>query len=183
MRLAFALLLFVALSFAAPPPERRKTEVVKPTTPEQDRRANSAEVPEVYAINGKLERVVVLRFKFQADLLAGLERMIAEQKIKNAVVLSGIGSVRGSHYHVVSNRDFPSKNTFVKDEETPADIASINGYVINGKLHAHIVMTDADKAYGGHIEPGTQVFTFAVVTLGVFSNDVDLKRADDKTYR
>ena len=163
--------------------ERRKTEVVKPTTPEQDRKANSAEVPEVYAINGKLERVVVLRFKYQADLLAGIEKMIAEQKIKNAVVLSGIGSVRGSHYHVVSNRDFPSKNTFVKDEETPADIASINGYVINGKLHAHIVMTDADKAYGGHIEPGTQVFTFAVVTLGVFSDDVDLKRADDKTYR
>ena len=27
------------------------------------------------------------------------------------------------------------------------------------------------------------VFTFAIVTLGVLSDDIDLERADDKTYR
>ena len=28
-------------------------------------------------------------------------------KIKNAVILAGIGSVRNYHFHTVSNRDFP----------------------------------------------------------------------------
>jgi predicted DNA-binding protein with PD1-like motif len=43
--------------------------------------------------------VVVLRFKYQTDLLAGLEKMVKQQKIKNAVILSGVGSVRNYHIH------------------------------------------------------------------------------------
>ena len=104
--------------------------------------------------------------RYQADLLAGIEKIVKEQKIKNAVILSGIGSVRDYQVHSVSNREFPSKNTFVKDPSTPADIVSVNGYVVNGEVHAHMTMTDPDKAFGGHIEPDTHVFTFAAITLG-----------------
>jgi len=39
-----------------------------------------------------------------------------------------------------------------------------------------------DKAMAGHLEPGTTVFTFAIITIGVM-NDTDLARVDDKTYR
>ncbi len=163
--------------------QRSRTEVTKATTPQDDAKPNSDRVPAVYAINGQFERIVVLRFKYQADLLAGIEKMVREQKIRNAVFLSGIGSVRNYQIHSVSNRTFPSKNTFTKDATAPADIVSINGYVIDGKVHAHMTMTDADKAFGGHIEPDTNVFTFAIVTLGVFGEGVDLSRADDKTYR
>jgi predicted DNA-binding protein with PD1-like motif len=81
----------------------------------------------------------------------------------------------------VSNRTFPSKNIYSKDPTAPADIVSINGYVINGKVHAHMTLSNEEKAFAGHIEPGTNVFTFAIVTLGVFSGD--LSRVDDKTYR
>jgi hypothetical protein len=59
----------------------------------------------------------------------------------------------------------------------------MNGYIINGKVHAHLTMTDADRGFGGHLEPGTNVFTFAVVTVGVFGGNLDLSRVDDKTYR
>ena len=37
--------------------------------------------------------------------------------------------------------------------------------------------------FGGHLEPGTNVFTFAVVTLGVLPDNLDLSRLDDKDYR
>jgi predicted DNA-binding protein with PD1-like motif len=125
--------------------------------------------------------VVVLRFKYQADLLAGIEKMVKEQKIRNAVILAGAGSVRNYQVHSVSNRTFPSKNTFVQDPSAPADIVSMNGYVIDGRVHAHLTMANPDHAFGGHLEPGTNVFTFAIVTLGVF--DGDLSRVDDKNYR
>jgi predicted DNA-binding protein with PD1-like motif len=134
-------------------------------------------------MSGQFQRVVVLRFKYQADLLAGIEKMVKEQKIKNAVFLSGIGSVRNYHVHAVSNRTFPSKNVFVKDPTAPADIISINGYVIDGRVHAHMTLSNEDKAFGGHIEPNNNVFTFAIVTLGVFDNSVDLGKVDDKTHR
>ena len=163
--------------------QQTRTEVTKPTTPADDAKANSDKVPEVYAIRGQFDRVLVLRFKYQADLLGGLEAMVKQQKIRNAVILAGAGSVRNYHYHSVSNRTFPSKNIYVRDTTAPADIASMNGYVIDGRIHAHMTLTDADKAFGGHLEAGTTVFTFAVVTLGVFADGVDLSRVDDKTYR
>ena len=59
----------------------------------------------------------------------------------------------------------------------------MNGYVIDGRVHAYVTFSDADKAFGGHLEPGTSVFTFAVVTVGVLKNGVDFSRIDDKTYR
>jgi predicted DNA-binding protein with PD1-like motif len=159
------------------------TEIVRPTTPEQDARANSDDVPDVLAMEAKIERVVILRFKYQADLLAGIERAVRDKGIKNAVIISGIGSVRNFHVHSVSNRTFPSKNVFIKDAATPADIVSVNGYVIGGRVHAHLTMTDKDKAFGGHLEPGTNVFTFAILTLGVLPDSLDLSRLDDKTFR
>lgn len=177
----FLTLMALAVTMAMAQPV--KTEIVKATTPYHDTKPNSATVPEVYAMSGQFERIVVLRFKYQADLLAGMEKMVKEQKIRNAVILSGVGSVRNYHVHSVSNRDFPSKNVFIKDSTAPADIIGINGYVIDGRLHPHMTLSTGEYAFGGHIEPGNTVFTFAIVTLGVFGDGVDLSKVDDKTHR
>jgi len=64
-----------------------------------------------------------------------------------------------------------------------ADIAAMSGFVLNGRLHPHITLSNPDKAFGGHLEPGTNVFTFAVVTIGVLPDSLDLGRLDDKNYR
>jgi len=177
------LLIFFIAAAGVLPAQRTVKEITKATTVEDDSKPNSDKVPEVIAMSGQLQRVVVLRFKYQADLLAGIEKMVKEQKIKNAVFLSGVGSLRNYHIHSVSNREFPSKNIYVKDPGAPADIISINGYVIDGRVHAHMTLANEDKAFGGHIEPNNNVFTFAIVTLGVFDDAVDLSKVDDKTYR
>lgn len=181
MRVTCAVVLLLATVPCAAQLTRR--EVTKATTPAEDSRPNSPQVPDVYAISGQIQRVLILRFKYQTDLLAGLERMVREHKVRNAVILAGAGSVRGYHVHVVSNRVFPSKNLYVQDPTHPADIVAMNGYVIDGRVHAHITLANADKAFGGHLEPGTEVFTFAVVTLGILDDRLDLRRLDDKTYR
>jgi predicted DNA-binding protein with PD1-like motif len=163
--------------------QQTRQELTKATTPADDSKPNSASVPDVYAISGHFERIVVLRFKYQTGLLEGLEKMVREQKIQNAVILAGAGSVRNYHVHSVTNRTFPSKDTFVEDPTAPADLVGMNGYVIDGRVHAHVTLANPDHAFGGHLEPGTNVFTFAIVTLGVFEKGVDLGRIDDKTYR
>ena len=175
------LLLTAALALVA---QETRQEIVNPSaTPAADAKPNSAEVPDVYALSGRFERVVVLRFKYDVDLLAGIQKMVKQEHIRNAVILSGAGSVRGYHVHQVSNRTFPSKNTFVKNPTAPADLIGMNGYVINGSIHAHMTLANPDHAFGGHLEPGTNVFTFAIVTLGVLDGGVDLSRVDDKSYR
>jgi predicted DNA-binding protein with PD1-like motif len=164
--------------------QQTRREIVNASpSPADDAKPNSDKVPDVLAIAGKFDRVLVLRFKFNTDLLAGIEKMVKQEKIRNAVILAAAGSVRGYHVHQVSNRTFPSKNMYEKDPTAPADLISMNGYIIDGKVHAHMTLANPEKAFGGHLEPGTSVFTFAIVTVGVFDNTVDLSRVDDKTYR
>ena len=105
---------------------------------------------------GNFQRVVVLRFKYQTDLLAGIEKMVKEQNIRNAVILSAVGSVRNYQVHTVSNRTFPSKDTFVQDPTAPADLVSMNGYIIDGRVHAHMMLANPDRAFGGHSRTGHQ---------------------------
>lgn len=162
--------------------QTRRTIVNPSANPADDAKENSSAVPDVYALTGHFDRVVVLRFKYKADLLAGLEQMVKQEHIQNGVILSGAGSVRGYHMHQVSNRTMPSHDTFEKDPTQPADLVSMNGYVINGRIHAHMTLGTPEKAIAGHLEPGTTVFTFAIITIGVM-NDADLSRVDDKTYR
>ena len=176
------ILFFLAIAGVAAA-QTTRTEVTNATTQAEASIPNSNSVPDVYAIGGQFERIVVLRFKYQTDLLDGLERMVKEQKIRNAVIISGIGSVRSYHFHTVSNGTFPSKNVYVKNPDGPADITCMNGYVIDGRIHVHITMSDPYKAFGGHLESGTNVFTFAVVTLGIFKDGIDLSRSTTKNYR
>ena len=57
-----------------------------------------------------------------------------------------VGSLRGYEIHTVSNRDMPSEDTFVKNPTQPADLkVSMNGYVINGRIHAHMTIATPDK--------------------------------------
>jgi predicted DNA-binding protein with PD1-like motif len=177
------ILYFAAMAAALCADETRR-EIVNPSpTPDGDSKSNSDKVPDVYPIWGHLNRVVIFRFKNDADLLAGMEKMVKQEKIKNAVILSAAGSLKGYQVHQISNRDFPSKNVFVKDPTAPCDLISMNGYVINGRIHAHMTLATPDKAFGGHLEPGSTVFTFAIVTLGIMEDSVDLTKIDDKTYR
>lgn len=172
---ALVLLLLAAPAYA-------QVQVIQnPTTP-ADSKPNDPSVPDAYALSGQFERVVVLRMKNKSDLLRGLEDMVKQQGIKNGVILSGIGSLRGYHVHQINNRDFPTRNVFTKALDTPCDLVGMNGYVVNGVVHAHMMLGTGEKAINGHLEPGTEVFTYAIVTIGVM-NGTDLSRIDDKSYR
>jgi uncharacterized protein len=176
-------LLIVIFALALGAQETRREITNAAANPADDAKGLSEKVPDVYAIPTQFERVLILRFKFGADLLAGMEKMVKQEKIKNAVILSGAGSVRGYQLHQVSNRDFPSKNMFVTNPTAPADLISMNGYIIDGKIHAHVTLANPEKAFGGHLEPGTTVFTFGIVTLGVLKDGADFSHLDDKSYR
>jgi len=163
--------------------QQTRREVTNSSGTAADAKLNSPAVPDVYAIGTQFQKVLILRFRYDADLLAGLRNMVRQNKIQNAVILSGFGSVRGYQVHQVSNRTFPSKNMFVKDPTAPADILGMSGFVLNGRLHPHITLANPQGSFGGHLEPGTSVFTFAVVTLGVLPDNLDLSKLDDKDYR
>jgi predicted DNA-binding protein with PD1-like motif len=161
-----------------------QAQVVRHPATAEDRRPNDPKVPDSYVISGRFDRVLVLRAKNKTDLLTEMEKQVKAQNIKNAVILSGIGSVRGYRFHNVTGRDYPVPDMFVSAPNTPADFIGMNGYIVNGVIHAHIILALGDNkgtTVSGHLEKGTEVLTFGVVTVGVLNTD--LGRVDDLTYR
>ncbi len=138
--------------------------------------------PAVYTVRSQFERVVVVRLKNKTDILDGLRQAVAREKIKNAVILSGFGSVTNYHVHVVDNTTFPPHNAYMK-ESGPFDILTVSGMVMDGKVHPHITLASTKKTTGGHLEPGTNVFTFCVISLGVVGDSASLYRVDDFDWR
>jgi len=147
MRKLVVIAVFSSLAVA----QESRREITNPPNP-ADQKANSSQVPDAYAVTSQFERVLIFRFKYETDLLAGMEEMVKQNKIRNAVILSGAGSVKSYQVHQVSNRTFPSKNMYVKDPTAPADMIGMNGYIMNGKIHAHMTLATPDRAFGADVE-------------------------------
>jgi predicted DNA-binding protein with PD1-like motif len=134
-------------------------------------------VAEVQTQSSDFERIVVVRLRNGVDVLEGIRKAVARENIQNGVILTGIGSVTSYNLHAVDNTDFPPEEVFYEDDG-PYDLIASQGYVINGRVHAHITLSDEDQSIGGHLEPGTRVFTFYIATIGVFVEGIDISRAD-----
>jgi predicted DNA-binding protein with PD1-like motif len=122
-----------------------------------------------------LKNLIIIRLNPGDDILYALREAAEKHRIKNAAILSGAGSAKSHHFHVVASRVNPPKEDFTKAEKA-SDIINISGFIINGRVHAHITHSDKDIAFGGHLEPGVEVLTFAVITLAEF--DYDLNQFD-----
>lgn len=111
-----------------------------------------------------ISRIVLIRVDPREDLLDALERAVAEQGVRNGTFISGAGSLSRYHFHVVSTAELPPENVFIEGED-PYDILTITGFVLDGRVHAHITFSDDKVAMGGHLERGCEVLTFAMVAL------------------
>jgi hypothetical protein len=109
-------------------------------------------------------RMIFLRLDPGEDVLDAIRSAVQQQGIRNAVLVSGVGSLDRYHVHVVKTTNLPPGNVFFK-AEGPYDILTVTGLVIDGEVRAHITFSNPDRAMGGHLEQGCRVLTFAVVAM------------------
>ncbi len=116
----------------------------------------------------------VIRLKNGEDVLEGLESELKEANIKNGVIISGIGSTTSYHIHVVKSQKLPPGNVYFK-KDAPFDIVNMQGYIMDGRVHAHISLGDAKtgKQFGGHLEKGCDILTFCIITV------IETEKLDD----
>jgi len=112
----------------------------------------------------EIRRIITVRINPGEDILLGLRQAVKEHSIRNAVVLTGFGSVRKSHFHVVMSNDLPPAESYPKSVQ-PLDVVTIGGFIIDGRVHAHIDFSDERNGFGGHLEEGCLALTFIVVAL------------------
>ena len=58
--------------------ETRKTVTNPSPDPKDDTKPNSSSVPDAYALTGRFDRIVVIRLKNKANLLAGIAKVLQE---------------------------------------------------------------------------------------------------------
>jgi predicted DNA-binding protein with PD1-like motif len=113
---------------------------------------------------GAISKIHVVRMANDEDILHGLEAFTKEAGIKHASILSAVGSIKAYHSHVVHTTNLPPGNDFTKGIG-PFDIITMTGGILNGRVHAHIEYSDRHCSHGGHLEEGTIVLTFAIITI------------------
>src|SRR5439155_20469973 len=77
--------------------------------------AKADQAPAVHTIRSPIDRVVIVRLKNKTDMLDGLKQAVAREKIKNAVIISGFGSVTSYQVHVGESTRFPPKDKVTKE--------------------------------------------------------------------
>ena len=124
----------------------------------------------------RIGEIMVVRLNNGEDILLSLREAVAQHGIKHALILGAMGSVTSYHVHVVENDTMPPSDVFLK-EERPCDILSLNGVVMDGRVHAHISFSGTAETMGGHLEEGCQILSFGQVWL-VTAPDADLTNWD-----
>ena len=112
----------------------------------------------------KPKRIIMVRLSPGDDLLDHLNEVVASEKIDNAIIVMGFGSVGSYHFHVVASHDTPPAESYPKGNYA-LDILNVNGMIINGRVHGHITFSDNRIALGGHLEKGCVALTFSVIML------------------
>ena len=137
--------------------------------------------PEVFTVSTEFERIEIIRIQSGFDFLEAFKTAIQEKSIKNAVILSGIGSISAYHYHVVSDKNLPPAEEYPK-ASVPMDLTSVQGYILNRRIHAHITLADENSVVGGHLESGTKALTFIIVTIGVLPDELEIDNFDNYKF-
>lgn len=111
-----------------------------------------------------LGRVVVINLQRDELLLESIREKLKELGIKNAIITSAIGSLQKAVFHRVTGMEDTPNDEFVTIEK-PIELASLQGIVIDGEPHFHMVISDLEQSYTGHLEEGTKVLYLAEISL------------------
>ena len=102
---------------------------------------------------GRIGRVITINLGRGEFVLESVQEVLKQTKIKNAVLISGIGTTSRTVFHrVLTDADLPQEEFLTIEGAT--EISSIQGLVIDGIPHFHFVFSTPEKTYSGHLEPG-----------------------------
>ncbi|MEM2946540.1 MAG: DNA-binding protein [Thermoproteota archaeon] len=126
-----------------------------------------------------LGRIIVLRGDRGEDLLETIETTARANRVANGVIISAIGTLENCRIHRVTSMKLPPEEEYV-DVDGPLEINSVSGVIANGRLHAHISVSDGKGTYGGHLEPGSRILYLAEVVIAEITG-VSFDRVRDMT--
>lgn len=114
---------------------------------------------------GRAGGVVVVRLERGELLLESLRALCRRERIRNGVILTGFGSLDRSRVTGVVSPAYPPTRFYDNRARAGVEILAISGVVADYHVHAHVVMCDRRKAFGGHLEEGCRVLSLSEIAI------------------
>jgi hypothetical protein len=118
-----------------------------------------------YYSTQKIGRIFALSLDTGDYVLESIKELIKKEDVKDAVVVSAVGTLDQYRVHYVSTTGFPPQNRFEQWKDKPLELANVNGVIADGEPHLHVVVSDSEKAYAGHLEEGCRTLYLAELVI------------------
>jgi predicted DNA-binding protein with PD1-like motif len=125
-------------------------------------------------------RIFLLRLDPGDYVLESINELVSKEKIKDAVIISAIGTLDRCVLHMVTTTGYPPKEFFKRWEDKPLELASIMGIIADGKPHLHGVVSDQEYAYAGHLEEGCRTLYLAEIVIIELKDAILIRIRDEK---
>ena len=124
--------------------------------------------------------IVVVRLTYGELLLESIQEICRERKIRDGVILTGFGSLTDFAVSGAVGASFPPRNFYRRTRPRGVEILGMAGVIANYHVHCHLVLSDRNRAFGGHLERGCRVLSLAEIALMRVAG-VKLARLVDET--
>ncbi len=108
-------------------------------------------------VSDRVGRTFIVKLVQGEDLLGSVERLIREERIENAVVVSGIATFDRSRLHMISTTGYPADVYIDEKTDVPLEVVSVEGFICSGQPHLHCTISDRNGAYAGHLLEGCRI--------------------------
>jgi uncharacterized protein len=123
-------------------------------------------------------RIAVINFRRGELLLEGIRESLAKTGIKDAILFSAIGTLQKAYYHRITTTDQKMADEILC-VEGPMELSSVDGIVVDGEPHLHMVFSDLKETFSGHLEEKSEVCYLAELAFGEIKG-LALKRVADE---
>lgn len=124
-----------------------------------------------------LGKTIIIHLGKGEDLLKSVCKAAKDNGIKNAILVSMIGSLRTAHMHFITTTADDSTDKFITIQK-PLEIGAAQGLILNGEPHFHFCLFSDGESYIGHMEEGCEV-QYLVEAVLIEFKDLDLIRKLD----
>lgn len=124
--------------------------------------------------SGSFGKTIIIELERGEKVIEGIEEALCMAGIKNAIIVSAVGSIKKLNFHRPTDMGESANDEFITID-APMEIGSLTGSIIDGAGHYHIVAADTQNVYCGHLEAGTEVLYLLEIIIAEL-NDCNLER-------
>jgi len=109
--------------------------------------------------------IVVVRLTYGELLLESLQEICKQRRIRDGVILTGFGSLTDIAVSGAVGASFPPRKFYQRTRPRGVEILAMAGVIANYHVHCHLVLSDRNQAFGGHLEKGCRILSLAEIAL------------------